>query len=160
MQFNKGLPLFAVSLLLLSASAAAVAAPFPACNLMTQQTAAGIFGGPVGAGRVEMGTAAVSDCRFDAENGGFAEIGVMDLKAFGMPTAEMFKMMATQPNPGHQVEQIAGLGESAFIVLGPDDATLNILIHDKALIVSTSKGKSAGIKAALIATARQAIGKV
>ena len=40
MPFRTHLPRLAVSLLLLSASAAAMAAPFPACNLMTQQTAA------------------------------------------------------------------------------------------------------------------------
>jgi len=154
---KSSLYLAAVSLVLLAASSAAIAAPLRVCDLMTQQTAAGIFGGPVAPGRIEMSSPGVADCRFDSKGGGSSEIGVMDTKLTGMPVAAMYKVLATNPDPGHSLESISGLGEAAVLNKGPDDMTLSVLFHDKILIVSATGSKNPGVKAALIAAARQAL---
>jgi len=150
---------FAAVLLMLLTAAAAVAAPAKVCDLMTQQTAAAVFGAPVAPGRVEMGTPTITDCRFDA-NGGrdFAEIGVMENNAMGLPASAMFKIVTTtKPDPGHTVEAVSGLGEGASFNKGPEDGTLSVLYHDKILLVSATHSRNPGLKAALIQAAKQAL---
>ena len=151
---------FAASITLVTAPAADAALPVKAFDLMTQQTAAGIFGGPVAPGRVEMSSAGVQDCRFDSQNGGMSEIGMMDGQLVGMPTADMYKVIATQADPGHTLESTSGLGEQAVFNKGPEDLTLSVLYHGKILIVSATGSKNPGAKAAMIAAARQALPKI
>ena len=153
------LSLAAVVSMLLATASSGFALPSTVCDLMTQQQAATVFGSAVAPGRVEMGTASLSGCRFDTPKGDFAEIGVMDAKAWGMPAAALFKTLA-EPSPGHTVESIAGLGESAILVKGPTDSTLSVLYHDKILLVSATGSKNPGLRAALIDAARQALGKI
>jgi len=147
-----------MSMLLINASQG-FAQPSKVCDLMTQKQATVVFGGAVAPGRVEIATASMSDCRFDAPGGHFAEIGVMDAKAYGMPAAALFKA-ANQPSAGHTVESISGLGEQAILVKGPEDLTLSVLYRDKILIVSTTGSKNPGLRAAMIDAARQALGKI
>jgi hypothetical protein len=57
-------------------------------------------------------------------------------------------------------ESISGLGEAAILNASPADSTLSILYKGRIVIVSTVGSKNAGIKAALIQTARQILGKI
>lgn len=125
---------------------------------MTQQAAAAVFGGPVAPGRVEMGTPGMTDCRFDVNGGNdFAEIGVMDMSAEGMPGLAMFQVLTSQKEPGHTIEPVSGLGEAASFNKGPEDGTLSVLYHNKILLVSATHSKNPGLKAALIQAAKQAL---
>lgn len=152
--------LLVTSLLALAAAARDAKAQSKSCSLMTQQTAAGIFGGPVAAGRVEMATAGADDCRFDAPNGGFAEIGIIDPKGMGISGAEMFKITTSQKNPGRTIQQVPGLGDAAVIDKGANDTSLSVLVHGKILMVTATQAKNPGLSDALIAAAKQALGKV
>jgi hypothetical protein len=158
--FKTTLSAVAVSLPLLAIPSAQAAPPVKVCDLMTQQTAAGIFGGPVAPGRVEVSSPGAQDCRFDSQNGGMSEIGVMDGQLVGMPTADMYKVIAMQADPGHTLESTTGLGEQAVFNKGPEDLTLSVLYHGKILIVSATGSKNPGVKAAMIAAARQALPKI
>jgi hypothetical protein len=154
------LSILAASFALLAIPSAQAASPVKPCDLMTQQTAAGIFGGPVAPGRVEMSTPGAQDCRFDSHNGGMSEIGLMDSQFAGLKAADMYKVIATTADPGHAIEPIAALGEQAVFNKGPEDMTLSVLYHGKILIVSATGSKNPGAKAAMIAAARQALPKL
>jgi len=155
---SKFVCLFAAVLFMLLTAVAAVAAPSKVCDLMTQQTAATVFGAPVAPGRVEMNTPGITDCQFDVHGGeGFAEIGVMENNSMGVPSSAMFDVVSKQKDPGHTIEPVSGLGDAASYNKGPDDATLSVLYHNKILIVSATHSKNPGIKAALIQAAKQAL---
>jgi hypothetical protein len=151
----------AASIPLFTAPSVQAALPAKACDLMTQSTATAIYGRPVAAGRYEMATVGISDCRFDGPNGGFAEIGLMDPKGMNMSAPDMFKL-STHPDAGETVEIIPVLGEAATLKKGPDDTSLFVLIHGLMMELTSDRGSTPApaLKAALIQAARVALAKL
>ena len=151
----------AVSLTLSTPPSASAALPAKACDLMTRQTATAIYGRPVAAGRYEMATAGMSDCRFDCANGGFAEIGLIDPASMNMTGPALFKLSVTSQSAGQTSETLSGLGEGACLRTGSEEVNLFILYHGIILELTSDKGATAGpaLKAALIQAARVAIAK-
>jgi hypothetical protein len=129
-----------------------------ACSLVTQQKAAAIFGAPVQAGVEHDQTAFSTECIF-AGTGQFS-IGVLDLKAMGIPPATYGSMF--EPKQGYTNTPVAGLGQQAVFstIAAPADSMLSILSGSKILVLDATGSKNPNIRAALIDAAKQLLGKL
>ena len=152
----------------LAALSIGVAAHADVSSLMTQQTAASIYGLPVLPGRAEMiGQEGTHSFRFNGAepvgtlNVGFVEIGVMDTKAgMNVAGAQIFQMVCRAPQPGKTIETIHGLGQDAVYTVSSTDKTISVLSGDKILMVSANSSKNPAVKEALVQAATAAFPKI
>jgi len=160
-----------VVLAFLSAVSVAVAAQPDVANLMTQQTAAVIYGLPVLPGRPELiGQMGGHSIRFNGAEPvgildvGGVEIGVMDTRQVAegasLPPQQIFDIAAKQPEPGRTIEALQGLGQEAIYAVKDKEKSVFVLSGVKILIVSVISSKNPGAKAALIQAATAALLKI
>jgi len=157
MRCKSALYIAAVLFVVLETSGVALAAPATACNLLTQQAAAAISGGPVAPG-IGADTGGGDICDFNGSTS-TVSVGLIDTKTYGLSPAAVFKI-AVQPSPGQSSESISGLGETSLFLASPTDSSIAILYHAKILVVGATDSKNPGLKAALIQAARQILGKM
>jgi hypothetical protein len=160
MRHKSGLYVAATLLCMFEYSGVALAAPAKACNLMTRQAAAAIFGGPVDPG--VGGDTSVGDiCEYNGPGSHQqVSVGLIDTKTYGLSPAAVFKIATAQASTGHTSETISGLGESNLFIASPTDSSISVLYHAKILTVGATGSKNPGLKAALVQAARQILGKM
>jgi hypothetical protein len=149
-------------LLIISASFAAHAAEPKVCDLMTRAQATAIAGAPVDAGAEQNLTKGASMCLFSATGTGgqTVSVGVMGKDAFQGASAAVAFKTATRAGIGDKAESISGLGEVAVLVTSAGDSSLSVLYHDRIINVDATGSQTPGLRAALIAAAKIAIGKL
>lgn len=157
MRRKSALYIAALLFVIFEPAGAAFAAPATACNLLSQQAAAAIAGESVAPG-IGADTGGGDVCEFNSSTGQVS-VGLIDTKTYGMAPAAVFKI-AVQPSPGQTSEPVAGLGETSLFFASPADSSVSVLYHAKILVVSAQGSKNPGLKAALIQTARQILGKM
>jgi hypothetical protein len=160
MRSKPGLTLAALPFILFNASSPALAAPAKACDLMTRETAAAVLGSPVKAGREEAIAAGTAQCVFESANGSQSVYaGWMDPKALmGVTAAAAFKV--AQMDKSQAPESISGMGDAAIFSASATESKVTILYHERLILVGTVSSKNPGVKAALIQTAKQIMGKM
>jgi hypothetical protein len=137
----------------------AIAAPAKACDLINQQTATAIFGTPVAAGVEDMDGPSGNECRFNRPSGNAsAYAGWLDASAFGPNPAAVFKVTLQQP--GAQVVAVPGLGQAGYYVTKGDESSVSILYHGKVVMVGAVGSTNPGLKAAILAAAKQFMAKL
>jgi hypothetical protein len=154
----------AFSLVILAASEAATAASVKACSLITQQTASGIFGGPVQPGEEDVPGNLGTECRFNALGGmsnSSVYAGMMSASMFGANnTAIAFRATITG-DTGSKVEPVSGLGEAAYFVINVGgEQSINVLYHGQIIKIGAVNSKNPGLKSATIAVAKQFMSKI
>ena len=150
----------AMALVGLFASLAAVspahAAP-TACDLITQAQAAAVFGAQVQAG-TEAGAAGSDTCLFEAQDNEHS-VSLTVLSFASANTAKMMLGALDRPQPGVTSTPIAGLGESAVYNASETEGSVWILYHNQVFALDGNNTSNPNLKAAILQTARQVLGK-
>jgi hypothetical protein len=135
----------------------------PACELMSQATAAEINGAPVSAGEELDNPGVGKQCTFDG-NGNKSAISVREglTAMMGMTPAEMFKMLETTPVQGRTVTVVSGLGDGAYFSQDETHHELWVLVGEVLLDVSVVQPQAArsGLQASMVAAAKTAVKKM
>jgi len=135
----------------------------PACELMSQATAAGINGAPVSAGEELDNPGVGKQCTFDGNgNNGTVSVGEGLTAMMGMTPAEMFKMLETTPVQGRTVTEVSGVGDGAYLSQDERHHELWVLVGEVLLHVSAVKPQAAGsgLQASMVAAAKTAVKKM
>ena len=150
---------------LLLSSHRAEAAPIKACDFMTVQTAASVFGATVGAGREETLPMASQQCIFAHDNPaspgeitfGLSEVNAM-AAAMGSNVASITRIVKSTVETN--AETLPSLGEwNAYGWNGLTDYTLTVIYHGKVLTLGSSGSKNPNLKAAIVQAMRQIMQK-
>jgi hypothetical protein len=135
----------------------------PACNLMTQATAAAINGAPVSAGQEQDNLGAGNSCVFNGNgNPGTVTIGAGSPSMMGQTPPQMFKLGETQPMAGTKVTVLSGLGDGAYYSVSSLGFDVYVLKGNVILDVSAAQpqGPASGLQAAMVAAAKTALSKM
>ena len=130
------------------------AEPAKACDFINQQAATAIFGAPVGVGSEDLANGTGSECRFNHSAGNSSVYaGWLDASVLGPNPVTVFKITLQQP--GAQVEQVPGLGQAAYYVAKSNESSVSFLYHGKIVMVGAVGSTNPGLKAAILAAAKQ-----
>jgi len=135
----------------------------PACELMSQATAAGINGAPVSAGQELDNPGEGKQCTFDGNgNNGTVSVGESVTAMMGMTPAEMFKTLERTPVQGRTVTEVSGVGDGAYFSQDARRHELWVLVGEDLLYVTASSPQAAGsgLQASMVAAAKTAVKKM
>jgi hypothetical protein len=137
----------------------AIAGRAKACDFINQQAANSIFGAPVGLGAEDMDSPSANECRFNRPSGnGSVYAGWLDAKALGPNPAATFKIYIQRPDA--RIESVPGLGESSYYVTSSTESSVSILYRGKLIMVGAVGSTNPGLKAAILAQAKQFLAKL
>lgn len=125
-----------------------------ACTRFTPQMAAALLGGPANA-PMEMGNVG---CAYTAKSGGVSVALAFANEA--TTTAEDFTRGMKTGSPASTNEQVAGLGEAAFLVPSPNKIMLSVFYHHVNARLAVQKPLTPELKAQMIQTMRQILAKL
>jgi hypothetical protein len=149
----------AITILFCLAGSNVSAGPAKACDLINQQAATAIFGAPVAAGVEDMDGPAGNECRFNRPSGDASVYaGWIDASALGPNPAAMLK--TTLQDPGVRAEPVPGLGQAGYYVEKTNENSVSILYHGKVVMVGAVGSTNPGLKAAILAAAKQLMAKL
>jgi hypothetical protein len=152
------LPAAASTIVLLLASTAAIAAPPKACDLLSSQQAAQVWGGTLDPGNDLTKTGI--GCLFNRPADQWIMIQLTDVHNWGANSAKIFKMTNTLP-PSDHPETIPNLGELNVYSQAPGgDTRLSFYQRGYSVIVTVRGSTNPKLKDTLIQAARQMLPKL
>jgi hypothetical protein len=150
MRIQTSLAVAAAALVVFTTPSAAHAAPKP-CDLLIPQSASAIFGTPV---KPMMDSGEYCFYQSSSEN---ANVGMSLSSAAGATPATLNALVSK----GDTSEAIAGLGDQNLLITkGSDTYTLVVIYHGELVSITAVKRRNPAMKAAMIATMRQILGKL
>jgi hypothetical protein len=135
------------------------------CGLMSQAVAAGINGGPVGAGQEQDLATEAKQCVFSGDgNAGQVTVGELGQQYPQMTVAQEFELGETNgAGPGTTITPVSGLGDEAYFQSENNGTTFDVWVLRGQVMLDVdttpvpAQAGNAGLEAVMVAAARTAL---